>query len=71
MFVYMTGVLCVRIYATSISDSHNSDRMCNDSWDVFLAKRGELLLAMDFILLCSVNSYLRLLVLDILLLCQD
>lgn len=67
----MTGVLCVWIYATCFPDIDYSDCLCDDCWNIFFAECGELLLAMDFLLLSSIHGYLRVLVFHILLLCQD
>ncbi|AQK71657.1 Transmembrane 9 superfamily member 1 [Zea mays] len=68
---YKTGLLCLWVHVAGLSDTHHCHHMCNNCRYIFLAKCGELPLAMDFILLCCFHCGVCLPLLHILLPHED
>lgn len=66
-----TGVLRVRVYAAGFLDSHYCHCLCDHCGDILLVKCWKLSLAVDFLLLCCLDSCLCVSVLSLLLLCED
>ncbi|GER27522.1 transmembrane 9 superfamily protein member [Striga asiatica] len=69
--LWLIGLLCVWLHAARVCDPDHRHHLCDNCGHVLLAERGELSLAMDFILLCCLNLSLCIPLLYILLSRED
>ena len=67
----MAGVLCLWVHAACVLDSGDRDNMCDDCGYILFVECGKLSLAVDIVLLSSVDCDLCLSLLRLLLLCED